>query len=117
MLDWRKIKDYIEKKNDICLSDYQTQILKAVIRGDIVYTARGCGRSTIYNGYADYLKEIVEKDTDRNISPEDFDSIFTANMLGDDPVFKENKMNIVFDNIKVSNPHMWERDFICKKGE
>lgn len=117
MLDWRKVKGYIEKKNNIKLSDWQTQILKAVIRGDIVYTARGCGRSTIYNGYSDYLKEIVGKDTDRSVSPEDFDSIFTANTLAEDPIFKKNKMNIVLDNIKEKNPYMYDRDFMCKKGE
>lgn len=81
MLDWHEVKEYIEKKNNIKLTLSQIQILKAAIRGDVVYTARGCGRSTIYNGYADYLKDVISKDTDKNVKPEEFDSIFTVDTL------------------------------------
>lgn len=115
MLDWYKIKEYIEKKNNIKLTSNQTQILKAVIRGDVIYTARGCGRSLIYNGYADYLKEVVAKDTDRSILPEEFDSIFTVDTLMKDIInFKHGGEFSFLNKIKEKNPQMFKKDFMCE---
>ena len=62
MIDAKEVKRYIEDKNNITLDPIQYQILKAIIRGDEVYTARGVGRSLLYNGYADYLKDVVAKE-------------------------------------------------------
>lgn len=61
MIDVKKVKEYIEKKNRIELTPIQYQILKAIICGDTVYTARGVGRSLLYNGYADYLTNVLGK--------------------------------------------------------
>lgn len=81
MIDAKKVKQYIEEKNNIKLTSMQYQILKAIIRGDTIYTYRGIGRSMLYNGYADYLKDVISKDTDRTIALNEFDSMFTAQML------------------------------------
>ena len=68
MIDVKKVKEYIEKKNNITLSPIQYQLLKAVVRGDKVYTPRQIGRSLIYNGYADYLVNVLAKGTDYSIA-------------------------------------------------
>lgn len=114
MLNTREVKEYIEKKNNITLSPTQYQILKAIIRGDVIYTTRGCGRSLLYNGYADYLKEVVARDTDRTVACYDFDSIFTASMLINDKIFKRNKVECMWDNIKKYSPEKFDREFECK---
>lgn len=113
MLNVKKIKKYIEKKNNITLTSMQYQILKAAVRGDVVYTARGCGRSLIYDGYADYLKNVVGKDTDRTIAPSDFDSIFTNSMIVNNKEFTKNTRD-VWNRIKETNPERFDKDFECK---
>lgn len=97
MINYRKVKEYIESTNNITLGKWQIQLLKAVIRGDKVYTARGMGRSCIYNGYADYLKKFLANDTDRDVFPDDFDSIFTMRCLIEDQVTPK---SLITENIK-----------------
>lgn len=92
----------------------QLQILKAIIRGDIIYTARGIGRSMLYNGYADYLKEKVGKDTDRTIKNTEYDSIFTASMLQGDDIIKVSRLKDVVENMKQTCPEHFKRDFECE---
>lgn len=113
MIDVKKVKEYIEKKNHIELTPIQYQILKGIVRGDEVYTARGVGRSLLYNGYAEYLINVLGKDTNHSIQPEDFDSIFTASMMINDPVFKKNNIENTFNRIKESNESKFMREFEC----
>lgn len=114
MLDYKKVKEYIEKKNNIDLTFMQTQILKSIIRGDVIYTARGIGRSMLYDGYSDYLKEIIGKDTDRTIANTEYDSVFTATMLSQDDIIKGSKLSEVVDRLKRETPDRFLRDFECK---
>lgn len=113
MLDYKEVKEYIEIKNKIKLTPMQLQILKAIIRGDVIYTARGIGRSILYNGYADYLKEKIGKDTDRTISNTEYDSIFTASMLQGDDIIKGSRLKDTVERIKNVSPEMYKRDFEC----
>lgn len=113
MLDYKQVKEYIENKNKVELTPMQAQILKAVIRGDVIYTARGVGRSMIYNGYADYLKETIGRDTDRTIKSTEYDSIFTVSMLQDDDIIKGSRLKDVIKNMKNICPEKFKRDFEC----
>lgn len=114
MLDYKKVKDYIEHKNKIKLTPMQLQILKAIIRGDVIYTARGIGRSILYNGYADYLKDRIAKDTDRSIESTEYDSIFTASMLQEDDIVKGSRLKDTINNLKENFPERFYREFECK---
>ena len=114
MINTKKVKEYIEKKNNIELSGLQYQILKAIIRGDEVYTARGIGRSLLYNGYADYLKDVLSKDTNREIASEEFDSIFTATMGLNDTVFNKTKTENTISKIKNVDVEIFNKEFECK---
>lgn len=77
MLKASEVIKHIEKMYDIKLMDFQKEFVKHVIKGDIIYTPRCFGRSMIYNGYADYLKNVVGKNVDYSVDPDDFDKIFT----------------------------------------
>lgn len=114
MLDYKKVKEYIEKKNKIELTPTQLQVLKAIIRGDIIFTARGIGRSLLYNGYADYLRDVIGKDTDRTIGSTEYDSVFTASMLSNDDIMKGFKFSEVIDMLKLQCPERFLREFECK---
>lgn len=113
MIDAKKVREYIENKNHIKLTPIQYQILKAIIRGDEIYTARGVGRSTLYNGYADYMKNVLGKDTNREIAPDDFDSIFTASMMLNGSCFQKHKIADTFEHIKVASLELFNREFEC----
>lgn len=76
MLRVSEIVKYIEDKNEVTLTDVQVDILRHIIKGDTIYTPRACGRSMLYEGYADYLKNIVGKGTDYSINPLDFDKVY-----------------------------------------
>lgn len=116
MIDAREVKRYIEDKNDIKLVPIQYQILKAIIRGDEVYTARGVGRSLLYNGYADYLKEVVGKDTNRKNRADEFDSIFTSDMVLNDSILDKNDIGLknLYDRLKNNNEKIFEKEYQCK---
>lgn len=77
MLKASEVIKHIEKMYDIKLMDFQKEFVKHVIKGDIIYTPRCFGRSMIYNGYADYLKNVVGKNVDYSVDPNDFDKVFT----------------------------------------
>jgi hypothetical protein len=114
MLNYEKVKEYIEKKNKVELTFMQTQILKAIIRGDVIYTARGVGRSMLYDGYADYLKSVIAKDTDRTIKNTEYDSVFTFSMLSQDDIIKCSRFKEVAERLKNEIPDKYMRDFECK---
>lgn len=110
MINANKVKKYIEEKNGIELAPIQFQILKAIIRGDEVYTARAIGRSLLYNGYADYLKEVVGKDTNREVKSDEYDSIFTADMAMNDSRFVKLGLERTFERLK-----RFDEEYLYKK--
>ena len=57
MLKVSKVIEHIERLYDVKLFDYQKDLLKHIVAGDVIYTPRCCGRSMLYEGYADYLKK------------------------------------------------------------
>lgn len=67
---------YIERFSNIKLMDYQKDCLKHIIAGDVIYTPRCFGRRLLYNGYAEYLKNVVGKTTDYSVDPLDFDKVY-----------------------------------------
>ena len=114
MIDYKNVKEYIEFKNNIKLAPIQVQILKAIIRGDEVYTARGAGRSMLYNGYSDYIKNVIAKDTNRNLNPDEFDSIFTFSMMCNDDYFKGQKIENCHKTLRETCPKRFLAEFECK---
>ena len=69
MLKVSEVITYIENKNRVNLTEYQKDMLKHIIVGDVIYTPRNFGRSMLYNGYADYLKDVVGKSTNYSVDP------------------------------------------------
>ena len=61
MINLSDVVEFIEDKNNIKLTHAQKLVLENMIHGNTVYTPRCVGRSLLYNGYTDYLKEKVEK--------------------------------------------------------
>lgn len=74
MIKISEVIKHIEKLYKIELTEIQVDFLKHVIKGDAIYTPRCFGRSMIYNGYADYLTNVVGKSVDYSLSPADFDT-------------------------------------------
>ena len=102
MLKVSEVVKYIEKLYNIELLDIQKDFLKHVIAGDTIYTPRCFGRSMIYNGYADYLKNVVGKSTNYSIDPVDFDKVYT---------YKDVPKDYNFANI---DSDVFNREYICK---
>lgn len=115
MIDVKKVKEYIEKKYDVTLTPIQYQLLKAVVRGDKVYTPRQMGRSLIYNGYADYLVNVLGKYTDYSIAPDEFDTVITRTTLSEDPLFKLEGYGDMMKKLESSylSQKVLQRDFDC----
>ena len=59
MLKVSEVAKYIEKLYNIKLLYIQKDFLKHVIAGDTIYSPMCFGRSMIYNGDAEYLKDVV----------------------------------------------------------
>lgn len=55
MLKVSDVVAHIENLYHVELMDFQKDLLKHIIVGDVIYTPRCVGRSMLYNGYADYL--------------------------------------------------------------
>ena len=88
------------------MTKIQKRVLKAIIRGDKTYIARGTGRSLLYNGYADYLKEVIAKDTDRTLYPDEFDSVFTLDMFTGDDYFKGYTLREFMQTREIAPPNI-----------
>ena len=102
MLKVCEVAKYIEKLYNIKLLDIQKDFLKHVIAGDTIYTPRCFGRSMIYNGYAEYLKNVLGKSTNYSIDPVDFDKVYT---------YKDVPKDYNFANI---DSDVFNREYICK---
>ena len=74
MINLNDVVEFIENKNNIKLTHTQKLVLENIICGKTVYTPRCVGRSLLYNGYADYLKEKVGNYVDYNA--DDYDITF-----------------------------------------
>ena len=105
MLKVSEVAKYIEKLYNIELLDIQKDFLKHVIAGDTIYTPRCFGRSIIYNGYADYLKNVVGKSTDYSIDPVDFDKVYTYKDV------PRHYRNYNFTNM---DSKMFDKEYVCK---
>lgn len=106
MINIDKVVKYIEETNKVRLYDWQREILKHIIRGDIIYTPRGCGRTMLVNGYADYMKKHLGKTSYLN-NKNDYDVVFT---------YEDCSPNVgvsIKDYIRLAknNPTLFEREF------
>lgn len=112
MLKTSEVINYIEKMYDIKLMDYQKEFVKHVIQGDVIYTPRCFGRSMIYNGYADYLKNVVGKETDYSVDPNDFDKIYTYKDVPKGALYPSEHIESAMNKSK----KMFEKEYECKYG-
>ena len=96
---------YIERLYNVKLLDIQKDFLKHVIAGDTIYTPRCFGRSMIYNGYADYLKNVVGKSTNYSIDPVDFDKVYT---------YKDVPLKTFYQRFKSENEEAFNKEYYCK---
>jgi len=110
MLKVSDVVTYIENLYHVKLMDFQKDLLKHIIAGDVIYTPRCVGRSMLYNGYADYLQHVVGKTTDYSVDPLDFDKVYTCKDIIDNKLMSKEKL----EDIKLKNPKLFDRDFECK---
>jgi predicted AAA+ superfamily ATPase len=81
MIKVQTVIDFIERENNIKLAEYQKEIVDHIIRGDIIYTPRGCGRSTLYKGYAKFIEKEIAPSVDYEIGINNFDKIIKYDEL------------------------------------
>lgn len=112
MLKTSEVIKHIEKMYDIKLKDYQKEFVKHVIHGDVIYTPRCFGRSMIYNGYADYLKNVIGKETDYSVDPNDFDKIYTYHDVPKGFLYSSEHI----ENAMCKDKKMFEKEYECKYG-
>lgn len=110
MLKVSKVIEHIERLYDIKLFDYQKDLLKHIVAGDVIYTPRSCGRSMLYDGYADYLVHVVGRGTDYSVNPNDFDKVYTYK---DVPIGKMYSNNIL-EKWKKEDKTLFEKEYECK---
>lgn len=109
MIKISEVIKHIEKLYKIELTEIQVDFLKHVIKGDAIYTPRCFGRSMIYNGYADYLTNVVGKSVDYSLSPADFDRVYTYMDIPYSLFSYERLMEI-----RSSNPTRFAKEYECK---
>ena len=112
MLKVSEVIKYIEKMYDIKLMDHQKDFVKHVIKGDLIYTPRCFGRSMIYDGYADYLKNVVGKSTDYSVDPNDFDKVYTYKDVFPNVLLSSERL----EEFKIMNKKNFEKEYECKYG-
>lgn len=110
MLKVSDVVTHIEKLYKVELTDLQKDLLKHIIVGDVIYTPRGVGRSVLYNGYADYLRNVVGKTVDYSVNPLDFNKVYTYKDIIDDELMNKNKV----EDIKRIAPELFSRNYECK---
>lgn len=110
MLKVSDVVAHIEKLYKVELTDLQKDLLKHIIVGDVIYTPRGVGRSVLYNGYADYLRNVVGKTVDYSVNPLDFNKVYTYKDIIDDELMNKNKV----EDIKRIAPELFSRNYECK---
>ena len=113
MLKLSEVVTYIEKKNNITLLDKQKDMLCHIIKGDVIYTPRCFGRSMLYEGYADYLKNVVGETVDFSVDPLDFDKVYTIDDVINTPLFGE-RMIGKLDELERKNKVKFDMEYKCK---
>lgn len=113
MLKLSEVVRYIEQKNHIKLLDIQKDMLRHIIKGDVIYTPRYFGRSMLYDGYADYLKAIVGKMVDYSVDPLDFDQVYTIDDVKNTPLYG-GRMIGRLDELERENPIVFNKEYMCK---
>lgn len=111
MLKVSEVVKHIEKLYGIKISDIQKDFLKHVIAGDTIYTPRYFGRSVIYDGYADYLKNVVGKRVDYSIDTDDFDKVYTLKNIPSNAIYIS---DIDYEKIKSINEEKFNIEYECK---
>lgn len=66
----------------------------------------------IYDGYADYLKNVVGKSTDYSVDPNDFDKIYTYKDVPKGTLYSSENLK----RFKNENRKLFERECECKYG-
>lgn len=112
MLKTSEVINYIEKMYDIKLMDYQKEFVKHIVQGDIIYTPRCFGRSMIYNGYADYLKNVIGKETDYSVDLNDFDKVYTYRDVPMGALYPSEHIESAMNK----NKKLFEKEYECKYG-
>lgn len=110
MLKVSEVIKHIEKLYGIKLMEYQKEFVKHVIKGDLIYTPRCFGRSMIYDGYADYLKNVVGKMTDFSVDPSDFDKVYTYKDVPRNTLYNDDFLQ----NWKKENKECFSKEYECK---
>ena len=113
MLKLSEVVKYIENKNHITLLDRQKDMLRHIIKGDVIYTPRCFGRSMLYEGYADYLKNVVGKTVDFSVDPLDFDKVYTVEDVINTPLFG-GRMIGKLDEWERENKAKFDMEYKCK---
>ena len=62
MIKLDRVVKYIEAENKITLNKYQKRFLENMITGKTTRVGRGFGKTTLINGYCDYLKFFYDCD-------------------------------------------------------
>lgn len=79
MINTNDVINYIEKKNNITLFDFQKRFLKNLVHGKTTRTPRNMGTSMLIDGYCDFLKNCRDTRGNNFIDPEyeDWDDSIT----------------------------------------
>lgn len=109
MIKAKKVIEFIENKNNIKLLEYQKEIIDHIIRGDLIYTPRNAGRSMLYKGYADYLKEEIAPSIDYDLCPDDFDKVVTYKDVVQGGLLSQKHINAS----KAANPTLFAIEYNC----
>lgn len=112
MLKVSEVIRHIEKMYGVKLMEHQKDFVKHIIKGDVIYTPRCFGRSMIYDGYADYLKNVVGKSTDYSIDPNDFDKVYTYKDVPEGILYSSGD----FERFKNENEKFFKKEYECKYG-
>lgn len=104
MIDYKQVQNYIETKNNIKLKPFQILALKAIIRGETIFLPRGCGYTTLYKGYADFLIERISKELYYNKDYLDYDVIFN---------FSDIKNQLDYFHFDNSTKEAFKKEYSC----
>ena len=96
--------EYIEKRNNVLLFDYQKKFLANLIEGKTTRMPRGAGTSFLVEGYGKYLNHIFFR---APYSIEDFDdNIYLEDVLPE-PILS----GMLLRDHYGTNPELFEREY------
>lgn len=103
MYNLHEVVNYIEKKYDVKLYDYQKRMLQCIIEGKTFYAPRASGRTFVLEGFIDYLRDKQNKHLTHGFDEH----------IGMKEVVKENKMIFDYYNLK-DNTINFKLEFISE---